>query len=138
MKTLVPAVLAAALAALLMRPAPLAARDEGGRVAPSPLQASPEGKPAVPRRPDVWRGVGESAVILGASTVDYWLTYADFKEDWQFELTWEDQWRRFFTAESPKLDSNAFGFNWGHALAGTYFYSAGRTNGLNSRASFLF
>jgi hypothetical protein len=136
MKRLLPAVLAAALAAGLLRPVPLTACPDEATAAPG--RAFPDAKPTPPRRPHAWRGVAESAVILGASTIDYWLTYSDFKEDWQFAFTWEDQKRRFFTAESPKFDSNAFGFNWGHALAGVYYYNTGRTNGLNSRASFLF
>jgi hypothetical protein len=33
----------------------------------------------------------ESALLLAGSTTDYWRTYHDFKEDWQFRFTWEDQ-----------------------------------------------
>jgi Domain of unknown function (DUF3943) len=97
---------------------------------------APAGPPA--RQRHTGRAIAESAAILGASTVYYWTLYADFMADWQFNFTWRDQKRRFFTAESPKFDSNSFGVNWGHALAGAYFYSTGRTNGLSSRTSALF
>lgn len=80
----------------------------------------------------------ESALLLAGSTTDYWRTYHDFKEDWQFRFTWKDQRRRFFTSESPKFDSNSFWFNYSHALAGAYYYSCARTNGLNSLVSSLF
>jgi hypothetical protein len=76
--------------------------------------------------------------MLTASTIDYWRTYADFREDWQFDLSWKSQRRRFFTRESPKLDSNSFWYNWSHAGAGGGYYSLARSNGLTSGASFLF
>jgi len=84
------------------------------------------------------RALLESGALITGSTIDYWRTYADFQEDWQFKFTWKDQKRRFFTAESPKFDSNAFWFNWSHAASGAAYYNLARTNGLNSRASFLF
>jgi hypothetical protein len=89
-------------------------------------------------RPKTARALLEAAALITGSTIDYWRTYHDFQEDWQFRLTWKDQKRRFFTAESPKMDSNSFWFNWSHALSGAYYYSAARTNGLSNRASFLF
>ncbi len=36
------------------------------------------------------------------------------------------------------MDSNSFWVNWSHALSGAYYYNFGRTNGMNSRASFLY
>ncbi len=76
--------------------------------------------------------------MLTASTADYWRTYGDFREDWQFSLSWKDQRRRFFTGESPKFDSNSFWYNWSHAGAGAGYYTLARTNGLTSGSSFLF
>ncbi|MGB9764003.1 MAG: DUF3943 domain-containing protein [Candidatus Saccharicenans sp.] len=84
------------------------------------------------------RALLESAALITGSTIDYWRHYADFQDDWQFKFTWKDQKRRFFTAESPKFDSNAFWFNWTHAASGATYYNMARTNGLNNRVSFLF
>lgn len=90
------------------------------------------------RRGNVGRALREDAAMLTASTIDYWRTYADFREDWQFALSWRDQRRRFFTRESPKMDSNSFWYNWSHAGAGGGYYSLARANGLTSGSSFLF
>ncbi len=92
----------------------------------------------ISNRPKVGRAYLEGGILLAASTVDYWLTYSKFKEDWQFRFSWKDQRRRFFSAESPKMDSNSFWFNWSHTLSGAVNYNFGRTNGMNSRASFLY
>jgi hypothetical protein len=114
------------------------ARSEGrGTAAAGDAQTSESGKkPAVRRH--TGRAILESLALITGSTVDYWRTYANFKEDWQFKFTWADQQRRFFTAESPKFDSNSFWFNWSHAFSGAGYYNMARTNGLNNRASFLF
>jgi hypothetical protein len=122
--------------------APAYPQSSPGQTKDKPLQvnAKKAGRVDLETRPrrHTGRALIESAVLITASTIDYWRTYADFEEDWQFALTWKDQKRRFFTAESPKFDSNAFWFNWSHALSGAAYYNLARTNGLNSRASFLF
>ncbi len=99
--------------------------------------AEKEKQPA-PRRRKTWRAFLENATLLTGSTIDYWRTYSHFVEDWQFKFTWKDQRRRFFTSESPKMDSNSFWFNWSHAMSGAAYYNFARANGLNSRVSFLF
>jgi hypothetical protein len=91
-----------------------------------------------PRRGKTGRALLENLAMLTASTIDYWRTYADFREDWQFELSWKSQRRRFFTSESPKMDSNSFWFNWSHAGSGGGYYNLARSNGLTSAGSFLF
>jgi hypothetical protein len=88
------------------------------------------------RRPKTWRALVEDAVLLSASTIDYWGSYNNFTIDWQF--TWKTFGRKFFTDESPRFDSNAFWYNWSHAGAGAGYYTMARTNGLDSRVSFLF
>ena len=112
--------------------------DAGGQVWPE--KSAKTRPPAVPKavRPKTLRAVLESAAMLTGATIDYWHTYEDFREDWQFDLTWADQRRRFFSAESPKFDSNAFWFNWSHALAGAGYYSWGRANGLGWGSALLF
>lgn len=113
---------------------------EQAKDGPLPVSAEkarpPEPGAARPRHPG--RAFIENTVLITASTIDYWRTYSHFQEDWQFRFTWEDQKRRFFTAESPKFDSNAFWFNWSHAISGAGYYTLARANGLDSRASFLF
>jgi hypothetical protein len=128
------------LAGMCLRPALPLACQEQTKIAPAPAP-SETAKPVKPEkslRPHTGRAFIVSAALITASTIDYWRTYANFKEDWQFKFTWKDQKRRFFTAESPKFDSNSFWFNWSHAFSGAGYYNMGRTNGLNSRASFLF
>ncbi len=88
------------------------------------------------RGPKTGRALLEEAVLLTASTLDYWGAYGKFTVDWEF--TWKTFGRKFFTAQSPRLDSNAFWFNWSHAAAGAGYYNMARTNGLNSRLSTVF
>lgn len=97
-----------------------------------------KGSKTSPHKPHTGRALLESAALITGSTIDYWRHYAHFQDDWQFKFTWKDQKRRFFTAESPKFDSNAFWFNWTHAASGAAYYNMARTNGLNSRVSLLF
>lgn len=106
--------------------------------APSVDEKARPADPAPLRRHATGQAILESAALITGSTIDYWRTYANFKEDWQFKFTWTDQKRRFLTAESPKFDSNSFWFNWSHAFSGAGYYNLARTNGLNSRVSFLF
>jgi len=112
-------------------------QDKNKPAAP-PAETAPSVRPEAAGRRHLGLAFLESAALITASTIDYWRTYANFKEDWQFRLTWADQKRRFFTAESPKFDSNAFWFNWSHVISGAGYYNMARTNGLNSRVSFLF
>lgn len=79
----------------------------------------------------------QTGLFLGYSTIRYWLAYKDFVEDWQYELTWKDQVRRFFTTEALRFDSNCFSINWTHGLAGALYYQLGRTNRLTWLESFL-
>jgi hypothetical protein len=86
--------------------------------------------------PRTLRAIASETLLLGSSTAQYWSNYNKFTVDWQF--TWKTFGRKFFTAESPRFDSNAFYFNWSHAWAGAGYYSMARINGLNNRSSFLF
>ena len=131
MKRFLPAVLAAAFLAGGLRPAPLIA-EEGPRTS-SADKASPE-QPA--RRPKTWRALVEQGILFSASSIQYLSNYDDFTVDWQF--TWATFGQKFFTSQSPRFDSNAFWYNWSHAGAGAGYYTMARTNGLNSRWSFLF
>lgn len=70
----------------------------------------------------------ETGVFLTYSTVRYWLLYSEFIEDWQYELTLKDQFKRFFTTEALRFDSNCFSINWTHGLAGALYYQMARAN----------
>jgi hypothetical protein len=119
---------------------PALAAESPGPLKDSPATARREtARPAgqeAPRRPKTWRALIEEAVLLTASTIDYWGAYNKFTVDWEF--TWPTFGRKFFTAQSPKMDSNAFWFNWSHAGAGAGYYSMARANGLDNRVSTLF
>ncbi len=94
--------------------------------------------PALKRQKgDTWRALLEDFVLLASSTIDYWGTiYRRYTVDWQF--TWKTFGRKFFTDESPRLDSNAFYYNWTHTFSGAAYYNMARTNGLSFLASTLF
>jgi hypothetical protein len=87
-------------------------------------------------KPKTWRALVEEGVLFAASTAQYWSSYQRFTIDWQF--TWRTFGRKFFTPESPRLDSNAFWYNWSHGGAGGGYYLMARTNGLSSPVSTLF
>jgi hypothetical protein len=135
MKKLFPALLLSILCTAAAFPAdspePVALRFS--LAAGSPAPASERGSR---RPPKTWRAFVEEAVLLTASTIDYWGSYDNFTIDWQF--TWKTFGRKLFTEESPRFDSNAFWYNWSHAGAGAGYYTMARTNGFDSRISFLF
>ena len=70
----------------------------------------------------------EMGINLAISTVNYWIKYTKFLEDWQFTMTWKDQKRKFFTTEGLRLDSNKFQTNWTHAWSGALYYNWARSN----------
>ena len=95
-------------------------------------------KPASVGMPKNWRrAMLELGVSLTYSTVRYWIEYHSWIEDWQYELTCEDQYHRFLTTEAIRFDSNAFGVNWTHVMGGTIYYEIARTNGLTWAESLL-
>lgn len=91
-------------------------------------------------QPDQRKRPGRAWIELGAflaySTTSYW-TRAAFPEDWQFQLTWHDQFQRVFLLKGWHFDSNNFRLNWTHALAGGAYYQFGRTNNLSWIDSWL-
>ncbi len=78
-----------------------------------------------------------SGLIL-ISSINYWIKYTKWIEDWQYELTWEDQKIRFFSLEAHRFDSNPFFTNWTHALSGAGYYNIARYHRLNKLESLLF
>jgi hypothetical protein len=58
-------------------------------------------------------------------------------EDWDFQITWHDQLRRFFTLAAWRFDSNGWRDNWTHSLAGGIYYQFSRTNNLSWVQSWL-
>jgi hypothetical protein len=84
------------------------------------------------------RAILECYTLLAVSQTRYWITYSDWIEDWQFELTWEDQKIRLFTLDANRFDDNEFLTNWTHSLAGAIYYSFPRSNNHNWLESFIF
>jgi hypothetical protein len=76
--------------------------------------------------------------FMSYSMTNYWRKYASFIEDWQFQLTWKDQTRKWFTSEGLRLDSNNMRLNWTHGAAGALYYSIARTNGFGAKGALLF
>lgn len=79
----------------------------------------------------------EMGTMMTVSTVNYWIEYSKFINDWQWELTWHDQSYRFFTLGAWRFDSNDFKLNWTHSLAGGLYYQFSRTNDLSWLQSWL-
>jgi hypothetical protein len=78
------------------------------------------------------------AALLIPNSIKYWIKYSDWIEDWQFELTWEDQKKRFFSLDAYLFDSNPFVTNWTHTVAGAVYYDFARYHRLNKLESTLF
>ena len=94
--------------------------------------------PNGPAKKNGTRAFLELGGFMAVSTVNYWIKYTKFIEDWQFRLNWQDQKKRLFTAAGWRLDSNAFKSNWTHALSGAVYYSMARSNRLSWLESSLF
>lgn len=111
---------------------------EAFSLAPAP---SASGEPAaadVPvMRRNYHRAVTEMGIMAVIATVRYWSMYHTWIEDWQYELTFEDQFRRFLTTEAIRFDSNAFAVNWTHVIGGSIYYQFARTNYLSWPQSML-
>ncbi len=98
-------------------------------------RGSPVVKTGMPKN---WRrAMLELGGFLTYSTIRYWLEYHTWIEDWQYELTCEDQYRRFLTTEAIRFDSNAYIVNWTHSMGGALYYELARTNHLTWAESLL-
>ncbi len=109
------------------------AGGEAGEDAPAPADAAPASvMPKMTRR-----ALLELGVVAVYSTIRYWADYHRWVEDWQYELTCEDQYRRFLTTEAIRFDSNNYVTNWTHVIAGAFYYQMARTNYLTWKESLL-
>ncbi len=96
-----------------------------------------QGQAAAPPGPRKGRAILELSGFLAISTINYWLQYDRFIEDWEYQLTWKDQKRRFLSFDAWRFDSNCFRLNWTHAPAGAFYYNFGRANGVSPLGSLL-
>ncbi|HSQ34719.1 MAG TPA: DUF3943 domain-containing protein [Candidatus Binatia bacterium] len=81
------------------------------------------------------RAFAEAGIVLGVISAYYWIKYANYREDWRYELNWRDQRLRFFTLKAHSFDSNNFKINWGHVYQGTAFYNFFRSNNQSTFAA---
>jgi hypothetical protein len=94
-----------------------------------------EASPAMPKK---WRRFFvQEGVVAVYSTVRYWSAYHTWIEDWQFELTFADQYKRFLTLQAVTFDSNAYVTNWTHVIGGALYYQMARANYLTWAESVL-
>ena len=102
-------------------------------------QESPRsGAPVEVGMPKKWRrSLIQIGILSVYSTARYWLEYHTWIEDWQYQLTCEDQYRRFLTTEAIRFDSNAYVVNWTHVMGGALYYQMARTNYLTWAESLL-
>jgi len=109
--------------------------------APTPafsLAARTEAEPSDLVMPKNWRrALIQLAVVSVYSTYQYWSDYHEWIEDWQYELTFADQYRRFLTTEAIRFDSNAFSTNNLHISGGSLYYLLARSNYLSWHESVL-
>ena len=110
----------------------LASRTRTSEESPTPVPASVAGMPEKTRRALVQMGI-----LAVYATEEYWSNYHQWVEDWQFELTFADQYRRFLTTEAIRFDSNSFPTNFSHVLGGNLYYQMARTNYLTWEQSLL-
>ena len=101
----------------------LAAPALTGEAAPPAIAAAEEGMPKKTRRAIVQLGI-----LAVYSTYRYWADYHRWIEDWQYELTCADQFRRFLTLEAVRFDSNNYVTNWTHVIGGALYYQFARAN----------
>lgn len=88
--------------------------------------------------PKNWRrALIQEGIVAAYSTYRYWSAYHTWIEDWQFELTFADQYKRFLTTQAITFDSNAYVTNWTHVLGGALYYQMTRANYLTWAESLL-
>lgn len=90
------------------------------------------------KRNKLGRAVLYMGTIWLVDSIRYWATYAAWIEDWQFQLSWEDQKVRFFSLKANRFDSNPFRTNWTHGLGGAIYFNIARYHNLNLFESVLF
>ncbi|MCK4889852.1 MAG: DUF3943 domain-containing protein, partial [Candidatus Aminicenantes bacterium] len=90
------------------------------------------------KRKKLGRAVLYMGTIWLVDSIRYWATYAAWIEDWQFQLSWEDQKVRFFSLKANRFDSNPFRTNWTHGLGGAIYFNIARYHNLNLFESVLF
>lgn len=83
------------------------------------------------------RAIVQLGIVAVYSTYRYWADYHRWIEDWQYELTCADQFRRFLTLEAVRFDSNNYVTNWTHVIGGALYYQFARTNYLTWAGSTL-
>ncbi|MHB8834190.1 MAG: DUF3943 domain-containing protein [Candidatus Methylomirabilia bacterium] len=142
---------AAALALAVATPPCRAAGSEGDqevRLLYRPLDPPAGQEGALPYRPPATeagrsesprnggRALLEFGTLLLYENLRYWAE-AGFVEDWQYELTWDDQKKKLLELDGVRFDSNGYETNWTHAYAGGIYYSLGRINNLGVKESFL-
>jgi hypothetical protein len=110
----------------------LAAPAMADQAAPPVVAAAENGMPKKTRRAIVQLGI-----LAVYSTYRYWADYHRWIEDWQYELTCADQFRRFLTLEAVRFDSNNYVTNWTHVIGGALYYQFARANYLTWAESTL-
>ena len=88
-------------------------------------------------RPNYRRAIVQNVIFASYATYHYWHSYHKWVEDWQFQLSWADQYRRFLTTEAITFDSNAYVTNWIHVVGGTLYYQFARASYLSWPESLL-
>jgi hypothetical protein len=83
------------------------------------------------------RAIVQNSIFAVIATYHYWHSYHKWIEDWQFELTFADQAKRFLTTQAITFDSNAYITNWTHVTGGALYYQLARASYLSWPESLL-
>jgi len=90
------------------------------------------------RKPRLSRAIWTGLAHFTWATSSYWIRQDVMKEDWEYQLSWNDQKRRFLFLDGMRFDSNTFSFNWTHSGAGAMYYTYARGNHFNTAQSMLY
>lgn len=94
--------------------------------------------PSPQTSPNYGRAALEITGALGIGAIWYWSNTSLNGLDWDYDLTWESQRRRFAWFDGWRFDDNEMWLNSpGHPLAGAAYHLLARSNGLNLWDSFL-
>jgi hypothetical protein len=133
----VPAAAAVLLAAAIWLVAPAPAAAAADDAPPLQLNFRPPAGAAAPPPANESRARDEFLAVLLYANARYWINANDWVEDWRYQLSWEDQKRKFLDLDGFRFDSNDYKTNSGHALAGGMYYTLGRINNLGVGDSLL-
>lgn len=135
----------ATLATTLLATALPATPPPAATSASQPEDARLEGSAAAPdlderarREFRLTRAAWQIGAALGAGFTWYQWQIELNKQDFDFDRTWDGQWRRLTTSAGYRFDNNNLTLNVGHSVVGGYYHLFARSNGGGMLEALLF